>query len=291
MSDRPLCSHGDHDDGSKWCDEAREALCNRLQLIRIRLGTDFETHGGKKVMYVGVVGWSWPMVPYGAIGTVESSSDHVMVEWDCISTNGIPKPYYAHSWKELEVLKTDDDGKILPGEIERASLKIAPRVLQLALPCPVCGSKVLSFAYGDQGCSYAFCSVEYRPCGDPRPQPKHCGARGPAISDQFPELMAIAVWNLRGAPKVLTKEIRGFPNGDVEVVPTVAVVDVQDSPCPWCLGTKVRVSRQENIDSWHGHCEGCGGHGPWWPDDYDNRARSVADVVRDWKKRPVKVPS
>ncbi len=291
MSDRPLCSHGGHDDGSKWCDEAREALCNRLQLVRIRLGTDFETHGGKKVMYVGVVGWSWPMVPYGAIGTVESSSDtSVMVIWDCTSTNGIPKPYYAHSWKELEVLKTDDDGKILPGEIERASLKIAPRILELALPCPVCGSKTLSFGFGDNGCNYVFCSGDYGKCGGPPPEP-HCGARGPVISDQFPELMAIAVWNIRGVPEALTKEIRGFPKGDVEVLPVVDVINVKNSPCPWCLGTKVSISWQEDIDSWHGHCEHCGGHGPWWPLDYKNRAKSAADVVRDWKRRLVKVPS
>ncbi len=287
--ERPLCDHGDHKDGSEWCLEAREALCNRLQMIRIRLGTDFETHGGKKVMYVGDVGHGWhmPMVPYGSIGTVESTSESsVQVEWHCVSSSGIPNPYYLHSWKEIEVLKTDDDGKILPGEITRAKLKIAPRILELALPCPVCGSKVLHFGFGDHGCNYAFCSADYGKCGDPLPQ--HCGAGGPVISDQFPELMAVAVWNIRGGPEALTKEIRGFPDGDVEVVPIVDVIDVPDSPCPWCLGTRIKISHQADINSWHGHCEGCGGHGPYWPNDWGKRAKNVKDVVRDWKKRLVK---
>ncbi len=259
LTDRPLCSHGDHKDGSQWCDEAKNRITSGIDLIRMRLGTDFETHGGKKAMYVGNIIDLWPMVPYGEIGTVESTTEaSVCVHWEC-TVNGHPKPMYMHSWKEIEFLKTDDDGKIPPEEIERAKLKIAPRILTLALPCPVCGSKLLHFAE-EYGYRHAFCSADYGVCGDSPPM--HCGAGGPVISDQFPQLMALAVWNIRGVPEALTKEIRVFPKGDVEVVPTVDIVDVPGHPCPWCLGTKVKVSRQENIDSWHGHCEGCGSFGP-----------------------------
>ena len=284
MKDRPLCSHGDHDDGSKWCDDAKEALIARLSLIRIRLGADFETHGGKKVMYVGHVGWDWPVVPYGDIGTVESTTEkYVNVQWPRSRDGVIPRPMYMHSWKEVEVLKTDDDGNLLPGEVDRARLKIAPRILELALPCPICGSRKFAFSE-EYGYRHMFCTGDYGTTCD-APRPEHCGAGGPLISDQFPELMVIAVWNIRGVPGALTKEIRGFPKGDVEVIPTLKTVDVPESPCPWCLGTRIKIGRDPGSTMFHGHCAWCGGHGPWWPGIREH-AKNAEDVVRLWKKRP-----
>lgn len=277
---RPLCKHGNHEDGTEWCPEAKNAVIARLDLVRMRLGTDFETHGGKKVMYVGYIGSDWPTVPYGEIGTVESTTEQsVMVKWEC-TVNGIPKPLYAHMWKELEFLKTDDDGQISAQEIDRAMLKTAPRILALALPCPVCGSRKLALSE-EYGYRHAFCTADYGKCGDPRPN--NCGAAGPHISSEFPELMAITVWNIRGEPEALTKEIRGFPLGDVEVIPIVEIADVPDSPCPWCLGTRIRIGRENLNGLWHGQCTGCGGHGPWWPNG--DLAKSAQDVICHWKKR------
>ena len=282
MRDRPLCDHGDHDDGTPWCAQAKEALIARLQMTRIRLGTDFETHGGKKVMFVGnPINWGTPMVPYGTLGTVESTSKFsdkslmVMVAWDYVTEHGMPNPTYSHAWEEVEVLKTDDNGQIIPGELERAHLKTAPRIMSLALSCPICAGKGLN-VFQEHGYWQAWCDAE-------------CHAGGPRISDQFPGFMAIAMWNIRGVPDALTKEVRGFPQGDVCVCPFLEQRDVQDAPCPWCLGTKLNITLQQNIMSYHGHCDGCGAFGAWWPQgrygggkDY---SKSSDLVIEGWKRR------
>jgi len=98
-----------------------------------------------------------------------------------------------------------------------------------------------------------------------------CWAGGPIISDQFPELMVVAVWNIRGIPEALTKEIRGFPKGDIEVTPIIAYRDIPDAPCPWCMGTKVRISYCERSTLYNGHCDRCGAFSPWWPRDPGKR--------------------
>lgn len=265
-----MCEHGGHDDGTSWCDEAKGALVARLDFLRIKFGADFETHGGRKVMYLGKVGWDHPPVPYGAIGTIESSSrgGMVWVKWeDCMSDVGIPNPFYSHSWDELEILRTDDEGEVLPGELGRARLKTAPSILKLALPCPFCRGRKIQFST-EHGYRHAFCTSD-------------CWASGPAISDQFPELMVVAIWNIRGVPEALTKEIRGFPGGDVEVSPTVERRDVPDVQCPWCLGTKIRVSYCERSKLYHGHCDGCGAFSPWWPYDKGERRRGGSNYDKD----------
>lgn len=280
MKGRPLCKHGDHDDGTPWCEDAKSALVSRLDLIRVRLGADFETHGGKKVMYVGnpLHSMLTPMVPYGTLGTVESTnkSGWVMVKWDWTTERGMPNPLYLHAWDELEVLKAADDGTVTQKELERARMKTVPRVLSLALSCPFCLGRKISLLE-DHGYWRAYCDAD-------------CHAGGPVISIQFPGLMALAVWNIRGTSEALSKEARGFPEGDVEVTPVVSVRDVKDARCPWCLGPELRVSYCKASQLYHGHCGACAAFSPWWP--YENRERrlerfdkSVDMVIRGWRKR------
>lgn len=289
MSERPLCEHGNHDDGTEWCDAARDALSNRLQMVRMSLGTDFETHGAKKVMFVGSpLNYSFMTnePPYGTIGTIESTFKNdgrgptVYAEWDYVPKHGMMNRYHALPWEEVEVLKTDDDGNILPGEIERAKLKIATRVLSLALPCPICTLSGINI-FCEHGYWQALCD------GD-------CHVGGPRISDQFPGLMAAVVWNIRGLPTALTKELRGFPNGDVQHSEEVGRHVLPDVPCPWCLNTTIRIWQDSGSDNYHGQCVGCGVFAPWWPGkiniDYSRiwgfrTDGSPEAVIEGWKRR------
>jgi hypothetical protein len=286
--ERPLCEHGDHDDGTPWCDAARDALCNRLQMVRVRLGADFETHGGKKVMFVGsplhCFGWQTDP-PYGTIGTIESTFKNdghgptVHAQWDYVPQNGMQNTYHSWPWEYIEVLKTDDDGKILPGEIERASLKIVPRILSLVLPCPICTLTGIQI-FSEHGYWQAWCD-------------RDCHVGGPRISDQFPGLMAAAMWNIRGVPAALTKEIRGFPGGDIRHFQDVDLRTLPESPCPWCLTTTIRIWQDGGSKSYHGQCVGCGAFTPWWPGKFSELGRlweartdkSPDAVVEGWKRR------
>ena len=288
MGNKPLCEHGDHSDGSRWCDGAREMLGNRLQLARIRLGADFETHGGKKVMYIGspLNGGHRSFPPHGTIGTIESTFPRkearpsVTAEWNYTPEVGA-STLHAVSWEDVEILKTDDEGNILSGEVERASLRTAPRILALALPCPICLGKGL-YIYSEHGYWQAWCASE-------------CSVGGPRISDSFPGLMAVAMWNIRGNPYALTKELRGFPKGDVQHSSAIEHRTLPKDPCPWCLGVEIRIWKDAGAKSYHGQCKGCGVFTPWWPGHprdsvnsplWPNRTdRSPDEVVEGWRRR------
>lgn len=75
---------------------------NALELAMVRMGFDFETHGGVRVKYLGdnLVG---NMVPVGCGGeiiyTVPGSYAEVQVRWD----NG---GCFAHRWDGIEKVTT-----------------------------------------------------------------------------------------------------------------------------------------------------------------------------------------
>ncbi len=99
-----------HESGCR-CLSCRERIKNGLELAMIRLGADFETHGGKRVRFKGYSDDPPYMhvMPIGSLGTVKWTSDKlVYVKWEGRSTSGIPNPTYAHTWESLEVIESGD---------------------------------------------------------------------------------------------------------------------------------------------------------------------------------------
>lgn len=79
-----------------------EELLNRIDLMMISMGTDFETHGGKRVRWKGF--HDLPMgIPLGTTGTIDcvlSGGQTIVVRWD-LPTG----PIYMHGWDELETIE------------------------------------------------------------------------------------------------------------------------------------------------------------------------------------------
>jgi hypothetical protein len=92
-------------------EEARLKAINKLELAMIKLGCDFETHGGKKVRYLGYLCMDGERmalgIPINSTGEIEWTSKYgaVMVKWDALYDGKHPSPILSHQWNELEVIE------------------------------------------------------------------------------------------------------------------------------------------------------------------------------------------
>lgn len=264
--------------------DCRDDLLMGLTRIRISLGADFETHGGRKVMFKGWIsmgGHESP--PAGTVGTVESTfkskrsdglPESVSVEWD------YREPYWReddprrtclglHRWEDLVVLEADENGGINPGSFRKARLKTTLGLRSLLLPCPFCGSRKF-YTYTEHGAHHLVCN--------------ECSGGGPPISEDFPIENVLLPWNIRSGPKDALSEARR----QLASRPDWRVWDgkyrVMDGvkPCPFCGGISLAVCPNDSIALVR--CVWCGAYGPLGR--FDTRQDETEKGALDrWEKR------
>lgn len=254
-----------------------------LMRIRISLGADFETHGGKKVMFKGYI-WmgDYELPPAGTIGTIESTfkskrgedgPELVSVDWD------YREPHWAqddprkvcclsHRWEDLIVLETDENGGVKPESWRKARLKTTLGVRSLLLPCPYCGAQEF-YTYTEHGAHHIVCN--------------NCSAAGPALSEDFPIENVLLLWNIRGGPKEALSEARRQLASRRDWILETIKIREDVKPCPFCGEAHLAICRDHNFVLVR--CAWCGAYGPLGKWDENGRDETEKGALDRWGKR------
>lgn len=276
----PKCEH--HHLKAVSCNDD---LIMALTRVRISLGADFETHGGKKVMFKGWVSMDrHESPPAGTVGTIESTfksrrggdgRESVMVEWDHREPYWGPddprETYHSsHGWEDLIVLETDETGGVKPESLRKARMKTTLGLRSLLLPCPFCGSRQF-WTYTEHGAHHVVCDT--------------CSAMGPTISTEFPVENVLLLWNIRSGPKEALSEARR----QLSLRPDWKCWEgykIKDGvrPCPFCGGTSLAVCLDRSMALVR--CLWCGSYGPLGKWDLDLRRDETENgALERWENR------